>query len=103
MIIDKRREAYIESIVEEYKELADISRNIAKADLITAQEVSEEEVNTLAQKLSASTGKTVHLKQTVDPSLIGGVKIRIGDQIIDGTVAKKLEMLKSQLLQVKIS
>lgn len=103
MVIDKRREAYIEAIVEEYKELADISRNIAKADLISAQEVSEDELNTLAQKLSASTGKTVQLKQVIDPSLIGGVKLRIGDQIIDGTVAKKLEMLKTQLLQVKIS
>ena len=58
--------------MEEYKELADISRNIAKADLISAQEVSEDELNTLAQKLSASTGKTVQLKQVIDPSLIGG-------------------------------
>lgn len=103
MIIDKRREAYIEAIVDEYKELADISRNIAKAELISAQEVSEDDLNVLAQKLSASTGKTVQLKQTIDPSLIGGVKLKIGDQIIDGTVAKKLEMLKTQLLQVKIS
>ncbi|NLB88132.1 MAG: F0F1 ATP synthase subunit delta [Syntrophomonadaceae bacterium] len=103
MVIDKKREVYIEAIVEEYKELADISRNIAKAELVSAQEVSEDELNTLAQKLSASTGKTVQLKQILDPSLIGGVKLRIGDQIIDGTVAKKLEMLKTQLLQVKIS
>lgn len=103
MIIDKRREAYIGSIVEEFKELADISRNIAKAELFSAQEVSEDNVKTLAEQLSASTGKTVYLKQTIDPSLIGGIKIRIGDQIIDGTVAKKLEMLKLKLLQTKLS
>lgn len=103
IIIDKRREVYLGSIVEEYKELADISRNIAKADLISAQEVPANEVKALAEKLSTSTGKTVQIKQIIDPSLIGGVKIRIGDQIIDGTVAKKLEMLKTQLLQTKIS
>jgi len=103
MIIDKRRETYIGLIVEEYKEMADASRNITKAEFIAAQEVPEEEVKSLAEKLSASTGKVVQLKPKVDPSLIGGVKIRIGDQIIDGTVAKKLEMLKEKLKQVKIS
>ncbi len=103
LIVDKRRETYIESIVEEYKELADISRNVAKADLIAAHEVPADEVKALAERLSVSTGKTVQLKQTVDPSLIGGLKIRIGDQIIDATVAKKLEMLRTQLLQMKIS
>ncbi len=103
MIIDKRREAYIPVIVEEYKELADEARNIMKAQLISAQEVSADEMKILADKLSASTGKTVQLQQTVDPALIGGIKIRMQDQIIDATVAKRLEMLKEKLKQVKIS
>jgi F-type H+-transporting ATPase subunit delta len=103
VLIDKRREAYLTAVVLEFKDMADEFRNIAKADLVTAQEVSEEDVKMLAEKLSASIGKTVQLKVSVDPALLGGVKIRLGDQIIDGTVAKKLEMLKEQLKQVKIS
>ncbi|MEN6460193.1 MAG: F0F1 ATP synthase subunit delta [Syntrophomonas sp.] len=103
MIIDKKRETYIEVIVEEYKDMADESRNIAKVDLIAAKEVSDDEVKSLAEKLSASTGKTVQLKLTVDPSLLGGIKLRMGDKIIDGTVAKKLDMLRQTLKQAKIS
>lgn len=103
MIVDKKRETYLELIVEEYKDMADEFRNIAKVDLIAAKAVPEEDIKYLAEKLSASTGKTVQLKMTVDPALLGGVKLRMGDQIIDGTVAKKLEMLKEQLIQAKIS
>ncbi|MGI5879643.1 MAG: F0F1 ATP synthase subunit delta [Syntrophomonadaceae bacterium] len=103
MIIDKRRGNYIGLIVDEYKAMADETRNIAMADLISAREVSEEDIKLLAEKLSASTGKTVQLKLKVDPTLLGGVKIRMGDQVIDATVAKKLDMLREQLKQVKIS
>lgn len=103
VIIEKRREAYIGLIAEEFKNMADESRNIAKAELIAAKEISDDEIKVLADKLSASTGKTVRLRQTVDPALIGGIKIRIGDRVIDGTVAKKLEILRERLRQVKIS
>lgn len=103
MIVDKKRETYLEVIIEEYKDMADEYRNIAKVVMIAAKEVPEEDVKYLAEKLSASTGKTVQLNLKVDPTLLGGVKLRMGDQIIDGTVAKKLEMLKEQLIQAKIS
>ncbi len=103
MVVDKRRESYISVIVEEYKDMADEHRNVAKAELVAAREVPEEEVKMLTEKLSASTGKSVQLQVKVDPALLGGVKIRIGDQIIDGTVAKRLEMLRGQLKQAKIS
>lgn len=103
MIIDKRRESYLELIYNEYVEMADESRGIKKAELTAASEIPDEELVALTERLSAASGKTVQLKLKVDPSLLGGLKIRMGDQIIDGTVAKKLEMLKRELKQAKIS
>ncbi len=103
MIIDKRRETYIGAITEEYRDMADELRNITKAELTAAVSVSEADMKNLEQNLSVKTGKTVQLSLKVDPALIGGLKIRIGDQIVDATVAKKLEMLKEQLKQAKIS
>ena len=103
MVIDKRRESYLEVIYGEFVEMADESRNIKKAELFAARDVPEKDLADLAQKLSSSTGKTVLLKLTVDPALLGGVKIRMGDQIVDGTIAKKLQMLKENLKHAKIS
>ncbi|MDR1617153.1 MAG: F0F1 ATP synthase subunit delta [Syntrophomonadaceae bacterium] len=103
LVVDKRREGYLDAIVGEYCDMADESRNIIKAYLFSAQEVPEDEVKVLQEKLSASTGKTVELKQTVDESLIGGIKIRVGDRIIDASVTKKLEMLQTKLQTLKIS
>ncbi len=103
LVLDKKRQTYLELIFHEYEEMADESRNIKKAELISAQPVSEADVSALAETLSLSTGKTIQLKLTIDPVLLGGVKIRMGDKIIDASVAKKLEMLKKNLKQAKIS
>lgn len=103
MVIDKRRESYLEFIYREYVEMADESRNIKQAELYAAREVPQSELEALQERLSATTGKKVVLKLTVDPALLGGAKIRMGDQIVDGTAAKKLQMLKEKLKNAKIS
>jgi F-type H+-transporting ATPase subunit delta len=103
LILDKKRETYLELIFKEYEEMADESRNIKKAELISAMAVSDEDIKTLSETLSSSTGKTIQLKLIIDPAIIGGIKIRMGDKIIDASVAKKLEMLKNNLKSAKIS
>jgi F-type H+-transporting ATPase subunit delta len=103
LVLDKKRQTYLDLIFKEFEEMADESRNIKKAELISAMAVSDEDVKTLSETLSRSTGKTIQLRLTIDPSMIGGVKIRMGDKIIDASVAKKLDMLKKSLKTAKIS
>jgi F-type H+-transporting ATPase subunit delta len=103
LVLDKKRESYFELIYKEYEEMADESRNIKKAELISAMPVSDDDLKTLSDTLSRSTGKTIQLQLVIDPAIIGGVKIRMGDKIIDASVAKKLEMLKKSLKTAKIS
>lgn len=101
--MDKKRQDYLELIYNEFVDMADESRNITKADLISAMPISDDDLNTLSDNLSRSSGKTVQLKVSVDPSIIGGLKIRLGDKVIDASIAKKLEMLKRSLQTAKIS
>ncbi len=103
LVLDKKRQDYLDLIYKEYVDMADESRNIQKAELISAMPISDEDMKNLSDNLTRSTGKTVQLKVSVDPSIIGGVKIRLGDKVIDASIAKKLEMLKRSLQTAKIS
>jgi F-type H+-transporting ATPase subunit delta len=103
LVLDKKRQTYLELIYKEYEEMADESHGIRKADVVSAMAVPDAEVDALAKTLSSSSGKTIQLNLTIDPALLGGIKIRMGDKIIDASVAKKLEMLKKNLKTAKIS
>lgn len=103
LVLDKKRQDYLGMIYNEYVDMADESRNITKAELISAMPISDDDLSALSDNLSRSSGKTVQLRVSVDPSIIGGLKIRLGDKVIDASIAKKLEMLKRSLQTAKIS
>ena len=98
LLIDKRREPALPAIVREYIRLANEARNIAEAEVFTAKELSPEQLAALAAKLSQVTGKNIVLKTTVDQELLGGVVVKIGDKLIDGSVVRQLKALKAALV-----
>ena len=67
------------------------------AELISALEVSEQQVQAIAASLTKRLGKKVSLSTTIDQSLIGGAVIRAGDMVIDGSVRGRLEKLSNSL------
>lgn len=103
LVTDKRRADHLGVMFDEYQTMADESKNVIKAEVTSAKHVNEQDLVELEKTLSQATGKKVRVKLTVDPSLLGGVKVRIGDRVIDASVVKKLDMLKSNLKRVKIS
>jgi F-type H+-transporting ATPase subunit delta len=72
-------------------------RGIVVAEVTTADPLDDEARAMIKQRLEAVTGKTVDLKLTVDPSLIGGIVAKIGDQLIDGSVVSQLRRLRARL------
>ena len=67
------------------------------AQLVSARELSAEVVNRVRDSLGKSLGKTVDVKLKVDPSLIGGMTLTVGDTLIDGSVATQLGKIEEQL------
>lgn len=98
LLIDKRRITLLSEIQQEYDRMALQVQNIARATAITAVALKPAEVKSLTQSLEIRTGKKIELTTEVDPAVLGGVLVRIGDNVIDGTVRGNLNRLRERLL-----
>lgn len=98
LLVEKRRENYIVGIAAEFVALVNKARNTAAASITSAVELSEENKQELLKVLAKLSGKEVSPTFEVDPSLIGGVVVRVGDKVIDGSIKTRLATLKSRLM-----
>ncbi|HHW07084.1 MAG TPA: F0F1 ATP synthase subunit delta [Clostridia bacterium] len=97
VILEKRREEYLEDIIKSFERELDRHHGVMEAEIRTAVELPEEDRQALAEKLAKATGKQVRLRYRLDPGLMAGAVLKIGDKVIDGSVATRLKNLKAQL------
>jgi F-type H+-transporting ATPase subunit delta len=97
LVIDQDRGRLFSKIAEEYYRLVSETRAKVTAEVITAFPVIDGMLDDLARELRRLTKKDVHLRTRVDESIIGGVIVRVGDKVLDGSVRKKLSQLKKQM------
>lgn len=102
VILDRRREVFLESIVERYIALANETRNIIEAEAISAVELPVVHKVNFMQVLSRMTGKEIRIDYQVDPEIIGGVVVRLGGRIIDGSIRRQLERLRDSIRETKV-
>jgi F-type H+-transporting ATPase subunit delta len=98
ILVRKRRQMLIPEISSEYDKLLDIHEGRVHANVTVARETSQEDVNEIAEQLSRVIGKTVVPHLNVNPAIIGGVVVKIGDTVMDGSVRRRLGRLKAQIL-----
>ena len=95
----KQRLGALRGIVQAFGDLVSENRGLVEVDAFVPQRLDETETQSLTERLGEILGKQVVLHQYVDESLIGGLKLRIGDQLIDGSVATQLKRLRRGLAQ----
>ena len=98
LLLDKGREASISDVVEGFRALRDEERGVVTADVRSAKPLSPDETDRLKTALEASSGQTVRMKLSVDPDLIGGLVVRLGDTVYDRSVRHQLAELKEQMV-----
>jgi F-type H+-transporting ATPase subunit delta len=85
-------------VATEFRRLDDRRQGITHATATSATELTQDEVRALTARLEETTGGRIALDVEVDPSLLGGLIVRVGDRLIDGSVRGRLERLRNQLV-----
>jgi len=97
LLFDRRRENFLEDIITVFHETCLDMEGVLTAEVMTAVELSPENREALKTKFAALTGKKVDLQEEVDPSLIGGLVVTIGDKVYNGSLSARLEALHREL------
>ncbi|WP_027408021.1 F0F1 ATP synthase subunit delta [Anoxybacillus tepidamans] len=99
LLLDRHRIDIVAQLAEEFIALVNEARGVAEATVYSVRALTEDEKQALSQVFAAKVGKaSLRIHNVIDPSLIGGVKLRIGNRIYDGSVSGKLERLQRQLI-----
>lgn len=97
-LVRKRRQMLIPEISLQYDKLLDIHEGRVHANVTVAREMNSADETRIAEQLSRVIGKTVVPHMNVNPAILGGVVVKIGDTVMDGSVRRRLGRLKSQIL-----
>ncbi len=102
-LVTHRRQMLIPEIAREYLDIVDEAEGRMHARVTLARESSDAEVKAIAAQLSRVFGKEVIPHVAVDPSIMGGVVVNVGDTVLDGSVRKRLGTLRRQMLRGRAS
>ncbi|MBO7393968.1 MAG: ATP synthase F1 subunit delta [Abditibacteriota bacterium] len=98
MLSEKGREEILVSLADTLKKVEAEAENIVDAHVTAAGELTPEQKESLKAKLESLTGKKINLIVTRDESVMGGLTVKVGDLLIDGSVKNNLDMMKSRLM-----
>ncbi len=97
LVTDKNRIAYFGKMTDEFNAHYNKHNNIVEMTVVTSVALKPEIKQKLLKKLEEKSGKTVKLKEEIDPSILGGIILRMGNSQIDNSVKGRLEAVAKQL------
>jgi len=98
LMLRRSRIDQLPRVAAEFRRLDNARQGITLATATSAAPLSPDEVRALTARVEQLTGGRIELDLQVDPSLLGGLVVRVGDRLIDGSVRGRLERLRNQLV-----
>ena len=98
ILFTRDRSAYLSAIYERFHELAQEAKGLVTVEVESAQELSEEQVQSIEQQMSQAVGKQAKAVVTLNPALIAGCRMVVGNRILDASVLGELERFSQRLL-----
>jgi F-type H+-transporting ATPase subunit delta len=101
LLLEKDRFHLIHEILESYKRVVDRERGMGVAEIQSAVPLDARSEKTLTERLERIAGYKIRVQKDVDPSLVGGVVVKIRNKIFDGSVKGRLESFKKELTRIQ--
>jgi F-type H+-transporting ATPase subunit delta len=97
LLIEKHRVPAVHRIRREYDALWQEENKLLPVEVTSAIELDEDTVKQIGDQIGERTGRKVQLESKVDPDILGGIVVRVGDRILDASIANRLESLRKQV------
>lgn len=94
LLVQRRATGIVPQVHEHYQELLDRARGVQRVEVTSAVDLAEADRERIAGQISGTLGRSVRLTATVEPSLLGGLLVRVGDRVLDGSVRGSLLALR---------
>ena len=98
-LISKRRFYFIKQILKDFLETCSKKRGEMKAQLTSAKELSESEINSIKEELTKNFSSKIKLNYKYDASLIGGLVVQIGSTMVDTSIKNKLQKIENKMIE----
>ena len=98
-LIERHRMPVIFRIASRFEELWDEERQLLPVQVTSAVELDKATIDQIGEQIGAQTGRTVELASDVDPEILGGIVLRVGNFILDASIRNSLEQLRKQVAQ----
>ena len=98
-VVTKRKFFYIEKILNDFLFICSNSRGEIQAELSAAKNLNESEINKIKDELSSTFGSNIKLNHKYDPSLIGGLIIKVGSTMIDTSLKSKIQKIEKKMIE----
>jgi F-type H+-transporting ATPase subunit delta len=100
-LLERGRGDHVAEVAAVYDELADDAAGLVRAEARTAAPLTDSQRERLVAALGRITERQVKLEERIDPEVLAGVRVLVGDRLIDGSAAGRLERMREQLMSVR--
>ena len=98
-LISKRRFFYVDKILKNFIETCSIKRGELKAELTSAKDLTENEVDKIKEELTKNFSSKIKLNYKHDASLIGGLIVQVGSTMVDTSIKNKLQQIENRMIE----